>query len=108
MRELTDFEREALADPAVKYGYDNYDLLVKVGGLLRSMRQRSGLSQQQLQDISGIHQADISRAERGQADRGPSLALVSRMAHASGYSVVLSLHKQGAAAGDEAALTVEL
>ncbi len=108
MRELTDFERKALDDPAVRYGYDNYELLVKVGDLLRTMRQESGLSQQELQAISGIHQSDISRAERGQGDRGPSLALVSRMAHASGYSVVLSLRKQGAASGDAMALTVEL
>ena len=109
MRELTDFEREALTDPAVKYGYDNYDWLIKLGGLLRTMRQQSGLSQQQLQAISGIHQSDISRAERGLADRGPSLSLVSRMAQAAGYSLVLSLRKQDAAADDNnAVLTVEL
>ena len=52
-------------------------------------------------------QADISRVERGVAERGPSLALITRMAHASGYSLVLSLRKQDAAPGN-AELMVEL
>jgi transcriptional regulator with XRE-family HTH domain len=71
------------------------------------MRLASGMSQQQLQMASGVHQSDISRTERGLAERGPSLSLMTRMAHASGYSLVLSLRKTDEAAGD-AAFSVEL
>jgi transcriptional regulator with XRE-family HTH domain len=107
MRKRTPAEQAALEDPDVKFGYDNYDLLTKVGELLRGMRQEAGLSQEQLQQVSGIDQADISRVERGVAERGPSLALITRMAHASGYSLVLSLRKQDAAPGN-GELMVEL
>lgn len=107
MKAQTDFELAALADPDVKYGFDNYAVLSKVGELLREMRREAGLSQQQLQEISGVHQSDISRTERGAAERGPSLALVARMAHATGYSLVLSLRKQDAAPGGSE-LMVEL
>jgi transcriptional regulator with XRE-family HTH domain len=107
MRELTDFERELLTDPDARDAYDNYDVLNKVGELLREMRQHAGLSQQQLQEVSGIHQSDISRAERGLAERGPSLSVVARMAHATGYSLVLSLRKRDEAPGSST-LSVEI
>lgn len=107
MRELTDNERDLLTDPDALAAYDNYEVLAKMGELLREMRQHAGLSQQQLQELSGIHQSDISRAERGQAERGPSLSVVARMVHATGYSLVLSLRKRDAAPGS-ADLTVEI
>lgn len=101
------FEERALSDPDFRFGAENYDMLTKVGELLRAMRREAGLTQQQLQDASGVGQAYISRAERGEMERGPSLELVTRMAHASGYSLVLSLRKQGASP-ESGAMMIEL
>ena len=106
MREKTASEMAVLATPEGKLGYDNYQLLNQVGRLLREMRREAGLSQQTLQELSGVDQAEISRSESATMGRGPSLITIARMAHAAGYSVTLGVRKRGEAGA--IALSAEL
>lgn len=91
MAKLTAFEEAALLDPDVKFGFDNYDALKQIGELVREMRADSGLSQVDLQEASGIAQADISRVESGSMERGPSLLTLVRLAHGAGKRLVIGL-----------------
>lgn len=94
MEKLSKFEELALADKDVKFGFDNYDVLKQIGGLVREMRLSGGLSQISLQDLSGIPQADISRVESGTMERGPSLLTLVRLAHAAGKRLVIGIEDE--------------
>lgn len=52
---------------------------------LYQARMRNGITQQQLADLTGINQADISRFERGFSN--PSLATIKRLADGLGMGL---------------------
>lgn len=91
MAKLTAFEKAALQDPDVQFGFDNYEVLRQVGEFVKEMRTQSGLSQTALQEVSGVSQGDISRLESGAMERGPSLMTLVRLAHAAGKHLVIGL-----------------
>ena len=107
MREHTESEKRLLADPDARNAYDNYEVLTKLGNALRELRLEARLSQQQLQALSGVNQADISRVEQGAMERGPSLAVVRKIASSLGFQVTLSLRKQDDETGSSR-VTLEL
>ena len=88
---LTDRENAALQDPDVRFGFDNSEVLQKLGEFVRTMRSESSLSQQALQARSGISQADISRLESAAMDKGPLLMTLVRLARASNHQLVIGL-----------------
>lgn len=90
-RESEKFEKSLLEDPEVRFGFDNYEMLKQIGGFLRDMRKESALSQEGLEAASGIGQAEISRLETGEMERGPSLLTLVRLAHATGKRLVIGL-----------------
>ena len=71
MAKLTALEQEALKDEDVRFGFDHYAILQQMGQFVREMRTNAELSQTDLQGMSGISQADISRLESGSMERGP-------------------------------------
>ena len=104
MRERADFEKRALQNPVFRAAHDNYDLLTDLGEQLRAIRLESGLSQQDLEKLSGVDQAEISRIERAMSarERGPSLTLLARIARAAGYKLTVTLVKDDDVASDDA------
>ena len=94
MKELSKFEALALTNPDVRFGFDNYDVLKQIGGLVREMRVSGGFSQAGLQELSGVTQADISRVESGTMERGPSLLTLVRLAHAAGKRLVIGIEDE--------------
>ncbi|MGB6993838.1 MAG: helix-turn-helix transcriptional regulator, partial [Thermoanaerobaculia bacterium] len=56
------------------------DLLKSFSGRLRNLRERRGLSQQELADMVGIHLSQLGRLERGVST--PSAETVLALAHA--------------------------
>jgi transcriptional regulator with XRE-family HTH domain len=94
MAKLTKFEESALRDPDVKFGFDNYEILRQVGEFVREVRSESAMSQVQMQEVSGIAQADISRLESGSMERGPSLLTLVRIAHAAGKRLVIGIEDE--------------
>lgn len=91
--DLHPLEEHLLQDPDVRFGFDNYEVLRQLGDFMREMRRQSALSQTDLQDLSGIDQADISRLESGSMERGPSLLTLVRLAHAAGKRLVIGLQE---------------
>jgi transcriptional regulator with XRE-family HTH domain len=91
MSKLTTFEESALVDEDVKFGFDNYDVLKKIGDVMREMREQSAMSQVAVQEASGISQGDISRVETGSMERGPSILTLIRLAHSTGKRLVIGI-----------------
>ena len=99
MATMNPFEENTLKDNDVRFGFEAYDVLKEIGALAKQARLEAGMSQQDLQRMSGIDQAEISRVESGSMERGASLLTLLRMAHATGRRLVIGLT---APEGDEA------
>ena len=69
---------------------DRHDAAVKdlrpvLGGRIRELRRRQGLSQERLAERSGLHWTYISDLERGQ--QTPTVDVVNRLARALGVTL---------------------
>lgn len=99
MKKLNKFEAAALQDKDVAFGFDAYDVLKEIGALAREARAEAGMSQLDLQRASGIDQAEISRIETGSMERGTSVQMLVKLAHATGRRLIIGLSSRE---GDEA------
>jgi ribosome-binding protein aMBF1 (putative translation factor) len=61
-------EVEAQASPAEQRELDAARARFRIGTKILQQRLSSGLTQQQLSEVSGVAQADISRIEHGQSN----------------------------------------
>ena len=77
-KSFDEFFDEKMKDPAVKAAYDE---LIPDFEIVRAMieaRKNTSITQQELSEITGITQADISRLEHANAN--PSLKTLKRLA----------------------------
>ena len=91
---LQPFERAALQRADVRAGFDQSTLLQGIGAFLRETRMSAGLTQVDVQRASGVGQAEISRIESGQLERGPGIVQLARIAQGSGYRLRMELVKE--------------
>ena len=61
------------------------DLRPALGGRIRNLRRRHGLSQEDLADRAGLHWTYVSDLERGQ--QTPTVDVVNRLARALGMTL---------------------
>jgi transcriptional regulator with XRE-family HTH domain len=62
-----------------------YDLRVDAASMLRQLRERSGLSQAELAEVSGVAQPTISLYETGRREPGADVFLA--LVHATGHTL---------------------
>lgn len=86
---LKQLEEQVLQNPAVKKGYDRPEAAVKMGMLLRELRNSLDITQRELGLRSGIPQSEISRYEAGNGPRGITITQLEKIAHAQGLEVVI-------------------
>lgn len=84
-----ELENKLLKDADVKAGYDRPQAALKMGKLLRELRNSQHVTQQELERRSGIPQSEISRYEGGSGLRGITISQLERIAHAQGVEVVI-------------------
>ncbi|MCH5271455.1 MAG: helix-turn-helix transcriptional regulator [Lachnospiraceae bacterium] len=87
MRKYDDFLNEQLQDEAFKKEYENMQPEFDVIRALVEARISRNLTQKELAERTGIHQADISKLENG--TRNPSVNLLKRLAE--GLDMVLKI-----------------
>ncbi|MDO5300084.1 MAG: helix-turn-helix transcriptional regulator [Clostridia bacterium] len=80
-----DFLNEQLQDPALRAQYDALEPEFAIMRAVYDARIASGMTQQQLAEKTGIHQADISKMERGSGN--PSLRTLQRLADGLGMKL---------------------
>ena len=78
MRKYDDFLNEQLQDDEFKKEYENQQPEFDVIRALVEARISRNLTQKELAERTGIHQADISKLENG--TRNPSVNLLKRLA----------------------------
>ena len=73
-----DFLQEQLQNPEVRAQYDALEPEFAIMQAMIDARKRSGLTQKELSEKTGIAQSDISKLENGNAN--PSLKTLQRLA----------------------------
>lgn len=76
------FFDELRNDPEVMLHYEEEKAKTQIAALVRSARQRAGMTQAELAERVGTTQSVIARLESGGDQRIPSLALLARIASA--------------------------
>ncbi len=87
MKTFDAYLNEQLKNPEFKKEYDALEPEFAIIQALIDARSKSGITQKELADRTGINQADISRIERGNAN--PSLRTIRRLAEGMGMRVKL-------------------
>jgi transcriptional regulator with XRE-family HTH domain len=61
-------------------------IIERIGTVAKAARQMKGLSQSEVCERAGIHNASLSRLEQGKASK-PGIVKVGKVANALGYSM---------------------
>lgn len=85
MTHFQDFLTEQLQDADLKKEYDSLEIEFSIIQTIINTRKRSGLTQKELAEKTGIAQADISKLERGNAN--PSLKTLRKLATGMGMKL---------------------
>lgn len=93
MSDFNDFLREQLQDPEIKTEYEALEPEYVIIRAMIEARRQIGLTQKQLAQRTGIHQADISKLERGNAN--PSLRTLMRLADGMGMKLKVEFVRPG-------------
>jgi transcriptional regulator with XRE-family HTH domain len=87
-RTWTDWLQDQLHDPGFAKSFDDTRVAVEFGALVRSLRDREGLSQRQLGERVGMRQTAVARLEAGAFQ--PTLRTIRRMAAGLGVGFTVS------------------
>ena len=82
-----DFLQGQLQDPGIRREYEAFQAEHAVNQAMIDARQKSGMTQKELAERTGIAQADISKLEHGNAN--PSIRTLQRLA--KGMGMVLKI-----------------
>ena len=92
MKTLKAFKEEQLRDSKFQKEYESIQPEMDVIRALIDARTSKQLTQKQLAEKTGIHQADISKLENG--TRNPSLEMLKRLAKGLGMRLKVEFVKQ--------------
>ncbi len=84
---LADFKKKALSKAAVKKEYDALSPAYKLRLKLIALRQKAGLTQEQIADVLHTNKSNISRLENANSEISPKLSTIEQYAQAVGYDV---------------------
>ena len=82
MRKLKDYKKEQMQNPEFAGAYEEIRPELDVIRAIVNARCSQNLTQKELAERTGIHQADISKLENG--TRNPSIHLLKRLAEGMG------------------------
>ncbi len=106
---LREIEERLERDPEIDAVVPSDDELVQVGRLMRTLREARGLTQREVQGLSGVNQAEISRIESGIGSRGMTISQMSTLARAQHARVVMILVDESAVEdGNESEFKIKL
>lgn len=82
-------ERE-LKNPEFKFYFEHEKAIGQIAMIVRTARQKAGMTQSELALRAGTNQVVIARLESGSDNRIPSLDLLQRIAHALHAQLLIS------------------
>ncbi len=93
---LSEFKKKALANPSVKSEYEDLSAAYNLRKNLIALRQKAGLTQEQIATILHTQKSNISRLENASSTNSPKLSTIEQYAHAVGYNIEINfvpIHK---------------
>lgn len=87
MAKLSDLKSQLMQDPDFKQGYEALDEEFQLIEALIDMREKSGLTQEQIAHKMGTQKSNISRLESGNGN--PGWKTLQNYAHACGFKIHL-------------------
>lgn len=88
---LKTLKEKALKNGDVKQAYDALESEFALIDSLLSMRQKAGLTQEQLAERMGTQKGNISRLEKGSSN--PSWKTLEKYAHACGFDISMAFKR---------------
>ena len=87
---FAEFRKKALANSEVKKEYEALSLAYKLRKELINLRQKAGLTQEELAEILHTQKSNISRLENVNSSSSPRLSTIEEYADAVGYKVEIN------------------
>lgn len=84
---LKEMREKALKNPEVKAAYDALSPAFEMKRQMIALRQRAGLTQEQMAEKLGTKRSNISRLESLNSDVSPRLSTIEDYARVLGYSL---------------------
>ena len=84
---LKDFKKKALSKAAVNKEYQSLAPAYALRKKLIALRQKAGLTQEQIADVLQTQKSNISRLENVNSVNSPKLSTIEQYAEAVGYNV---------------------
>jgi len=84
---LKEFKKRALSQHSVNKEYQSLSLAYSLRKKLIALRQKAGLTQEQLAEVLHTKKSNISRLENASSPSSPKLSTIEQYAEAVGYDV---------------------
>lgn len=84
---LTEFKKKALSKASVNKEYQSLAPAYALRKRLIALRQKAGLTQEQIATVLHTQKSNISRLENANSINSPKLSTIEQYAHAVGYDV---------------------
>lgn len=84
---FTEFKKKALQNPEIRKEYDALRTTYELRKNLIELRQKAGLTQEQLAQVLHTQKSNISRLENANSTNSPKLSTIEQYAHAVGYDI---------------------
>jgi len=84
---LTQFKKKALAKASVKKEFEALSPAYKLRKKLIALRQKAGLTQEQIATVLHTQKSNISRLENANSTNSPKLSTIEEYAQAVGYDI---------------------
>lgn len=95
---LNELLERGLAHEGFREGFEARDAVIRLGDMLRRVREAANLSQAQLARKVGMTQPAVSRLEKGFGRRGPEVDTIMRFVHGCDMELVVQVRERPAAA----------
>ncbi len=84
---LTEFKKKALSKTAVNKEYQSLSPAYALRKKLIALRQKAGLTQEQIADVLHTKKSNISRLENANSVNSPKISTIEQYADAIGYDI---------------------
>ena len=84
---LKDFKKKALSKEAVNKEYKSLSPAYALRKKLIALRQKAGLTQEQIAEVLHTKKSNISRLENANSINSPKISTIEQYAEAVGYSI---------------------
>jgi ribosome-binding protein aMBF1 (putative translation factor) len=85
--------KKKMKDPQFAELFKLEQIKYEISELVKTTRKKAGLTQKQLAEVTGIHQAAIERIESRTSKLIPSIEVLRKLFVPMGFNVNFSLHK---------------